>query len=256
MVGVSLGRTGWGEEIYFIIFANTFFVFLWIYYSIRLMAKKKEWREGEMILTFGLNKIAFPDITPLLNEWLDVQEPVLNQGEQYNFEHTYTKGTQKMTTWSEEDLKMKFISPVLELGNVMDDNNFASFFDKKLEAKVQGYNLSVKADFVIAKGLLDYMIRPFFHFQAGGVPQYKPDKNPTGDPMAQLLEAFLIGQTNNDDGKPLYGCEVVGQNWRFIVMDNKTYSVSKTFNSTEREDLLKIIAILRKFREILETKLL
>jgi hypothetical protein len=215
------------------------------------MAKKKEWREGEMILTFGLTKIGFPDTTSLLDEWLNVQDPVLNQAEQYIFEHTYAKGTQKMTTWSEEDLKMKFISPVLELGSVMDDTNFASFFDKKLEAKVEGYNLSVKADFVIAKGLLDYMIRPFFHFQ-----EYKPDKNPTGDPMAQLLEAFLIGQTKNDDKKPLYGCEVVGQSWRFIVMENKTYTVSKTFNSMEREDLLKIIAILRKFREILETKLL
>jgi hypothetical protein len=215
------------------------------------MAKKKEWREGEMILTFGLIKIGFPNTTPLLDEWLDVEDPILNQGEKYIFEHTYTKGTQKMTTWSEEDLKMKFISPVLELGGVMEDTIFASFFDKKLEAKVDGYNLSVKADFVIAKGLLDYMIRPFFHFQ-----EYKPEKNPTGDPMAQLLEAFLIGQAQNDDNKPLYGCEVVGQSWRFIVMKNRTYSVSKTFNSMEREDLLKIISILRKFREILETKLL
>jgi hypothetical protein len=215
------------------------------------MAKKKEWREGEMILTFGLTKIGFNDSTPLLDEWLNVQDPVFNQAEQYIFENIYTKGIQKMTTWSEEDLKMKFISPVLELGRVMDDTNFASFFDKKLEAQVEGYNLSVKADFVVAKGLLDYMIRPFFHFQ-----EYKPDKNPTGDPMAQLLEAFLIGQTKNDDGKPLYGCEVVGQSWRFIVMQHKTYVVSKTFNSMEREDLLKIIAILRKFREILETKLL
>ena len=215
------------------------------------MAKKKEWREGEMILTFGLTKIGFPDTTSLMEEWLDVQEPNLNQAEEYIFEHTYTKGTQKMTTWSEEDLKMKFISPVFELAGVMDDTTFASFFDKKLEAKVDNYNLSVKADFVIAKGLLNYMIRPFFHFQ-----EYKPERNPTGDPMAQLLEDFLIGQAQNDDNKPLYGCEVVGQGWRFVVMESRKYCVSKTYNSMEREDLLKIISVLRKFREILETKLL
>ena len=146
---------------------------------------------------------------------------------------------------------MKFISPILELGLIMENPNFVSFFDKKLEAKVEGYNLSVKADFVVAKGLLDYMIRPFFHFQ-----EYKPGKNPTGDPMAQLLEAFLIGQTKNDDGKPLYGCEVIGADWRFVTMEKKTYCVSKTYDSTEREELLQIISILRKFREILETKLL
>ena len=214
------------------------------------MAKKKEWREGEMILTFGLTKIDIPHITPLMEEWLNVQNPSFDSREEGNFEYL-TQKFYKVSTWSEEDLKMKFISPILELGLVMENPNFVSFFDKKLEAKVEEYNLSVKADFVIAKGLLDYMIRPFFHFQ-----EYKPGKNPTSDPMAQLLEAFLIGQAKNDDEKPLYGCEVVGQSWRFITMEKRTYCVSKTFDSTDREDLLKIISILRKFREILETKLL
>jgi hypothetical protein len=146
---------------------------------------------------------------------------------------------------------MKFISPILALAGLTNDEGFASFFDKKLAAKVEGYPLVVKADFVVAQGILDFMQRPFFHFQA-----YKSEKNPTGDPMAQLLEAFLIGQTLNDDGKPLYGCEVVGKNWTFIVMQGKTYCISKTFDSTEKDELLLIIAILRKFRFILETKLL
>jgi hypothetical protein len=214
------------------------------------MAKKKEWREGEMILTFGLTKIDITNTTPLMQEWLDVTNPQFDSREEGNFEYL-TQKFYKVSTWSEEDLKMKFISPILELGLIMENPNFVSFFDKKLEAKVEGYNLSVKADFVVAKGLLDYMIRPFFHFQ-----EYKPGKNPTGDPMAQLLEAFLIGQTKNDDGKPLYGCEVIGADWRFVTMEKKTYCVSKTYDSTEREELLQIISILRKFREILETKLL
>ena len=214
------------------------------------MAKKKEWREGEMILTFGLTKIDIPDTTPLMQEWLHVENPLLDSREEANFEYLIQK-VNKVRTWSEEDLKMKFISPLLELGRVMEDPNFVSFFDKKIESDVDNYHLSVKADFVIAKGLLDYMIRPFFHFQ-----EYKPGKNPTRDPMAQLLEAFLIGQAKNDDGKPLYGCEVVGAIWRFITMEKRTYCVSKTYDSTDKEDLLKIISILRKFREILETKLL
>ena len=214
------------------------------------MAKKKEWREGEMILTFGLTKI-HTNYTALMTEWLDVELPVFSVGEQYVFDDAYLKGVKGITTWSEEDLKMKFISPILSLGQVIDEQKFASFFDKKLEAKVDGYNLVVKADFLIAKGLLDYMERPYFHFQ-----EYKPQKQPTGDPMAQLLEAFLIGQAKNDDGKPLYGCEVVGRNWTFITMEARTYCISKTYDCTDKEDLLKIIAILRKFRYILETKLL
>ena len=214
------------------------------------MALKKDWREGEMILTFGLQKIV-GEQTALVKEWVNIPVPILSVIEQHNFDKAYEKGIMGMSTWSEEDLKMKFISPILELSNLLEDKIFATFFDKKLEAKVDGHHLSVKADFLIAKGLLDYLERPFFHFQ-----EYKPSKNPTGDPMAQLLEAFLIGQAQNNDGKPLYGCEVVGKIWTFVIMENRTYCLSKSYDATDREELLQIIAILRKFRQILETKLL
>lgn len=214
------------------------------------MAKKKEWREGEIALVFNLTKIIKP-LTPKMIEWMDVEKPVFSVGEQYLFDDTYEIGQNLISTWSEEDLKMHFISPVLKLGKVMTNTKFVSFFDKKLTAEVQGYQLSVKADFVIAKGLMDFMQKPYFHFQ-----EYKPNKNPTGDSMAQLLEAFLIAQKLNDDGKPLYGCEVNGANWIFLTMENKDYCVSKAFDSRDKEDLLTIIAVLRKFRYILETVLL
>ncbi len=214
------------------------------------MAKKKEWREGEMLVAFRLKKIT-EEQTPVLKEWLTVETPQFSLGEQYIFDGIFARGVRLITTWSEEDLKMKFISPVLELGGVMEGQNFTSFFDKKLTGKVGEYSLSVKADFVVAKGQLDYMERPYFHFQ-----EYKPEKNPTGDSMAQLLEAFLIAQSQNNDENPLYGCEVNGSTWRFITMEANTYCVSKAFNSTDKDDLMKIIAVLRKFRMILETRLL
>jgi hypothetical protein len=202
-----------------------------------------------MILTFKLTKID-TFYTPLMQAWLAAAMPTFNTWEQGCF-HNIAQKANKIATWSEEDLKMKFISPILELATVMEDEDFASFFDKKLAAPVEGHSLSVKADFVIAKGLLDYMERPYFHFQ-----EYKPSKNPTGDSMAQLLEAFLIAKTQNNDDKPLYGCEVNGAIWKFITMENKTYCVSKSFDSSDEDDLLKIIAILRKFKEILKTTLL
>ena len=214
------------------------------------MAKKKEWREGEIALVFGLNSIIAP-LTPTMEAWLNVEKPTFSIVEQANFEATYNNGLKHIKNWSEEDLKMKFISPILALGKVMEDINFVSFFDKKLAAEVQGYQLSVKADFVIAKGLMDFMQKPYFHFQ-----EYKPNKNPTGDSMAQLLEAFLIAQKINDDGKPLYGCEVNGAIWTFLTMENSSYCISKAFDSRDKEDLLLIIAILRKFRHIIETVLL
>ena len=74
--------------------------------------------------------------------------------------------------------------------------------------------------------------------------------------MAQLLEAFLIGQVENGKETPLYGCEVIGKQWTFVVMEGKTYCVSEAYDATSRNDLLQIIAVLRKFKEILETRLL
>lgn len=105
------------------------------------MAKKKEWREGEMLVAFQLKKIT-EEQTPVLKEWLTVETPQFSLGEQYIFDGIFARGVRLITTWSEEDLKMKFISPVLELGGVMEGQNFTSFFDKKLTGKVGEYSLS------------------------------------------------------------------------------------------------------------------
>jgi hypothetical protein len=71
-----------------------------------------------------------------------------------------------------------------------------------------------------------------------------------------LVEAFLIAQELNKNNKPIYGCTVTGKLWDFFIMEGKTYCVSKSYDCTEREDLMKIIAMLRMFRTILEKDLL
>jgi hypothetical protein len=213
------------------------------------MAKKKEWREGEMIVTFNLTKID-KTLTPCMQDWLEVSPPIFDVAQEAMFQKLLQK-TNKIANWSEEDLKMKFISYILDLANLIEDTTFVSFFDKKLEGSVQGHNLSVKTDFVIAKGMLEFMQEPYFHFQ-----EYKPQKNPSGDPMAQLLEAFLIGQKKNNNSKAIYGCEVNGATWRFVTMEGNTYCVSSLYDSSQEADLLQIISILRKFRSILDIRLL
>jgi hypothetical protein len=211
---------------------------------------KKDWSEGEMIQSFHLERIVTYE-TPLMLEWLDVDMPLLNPHEQYSFDKVFIKAQKNMAGWNEEDLKMKFISPVLELGHLLDDDIVIGFFDKTISAIVQGTKLTVKSDFMLAKGILDVFDTPYFHFQA-----YKPHKNPSGDSMAQLLEAFLIAQERNKNGLPLYGVEIMGFNWRFVTMEGNAYCVSPPFNAIVSIDLLKIIAILRKFRHILITRLM
>jgi hypothetical protein len=214
-------------------------------------AIKKEWLEGELIETFKLTRIVVPHQTPLMQEWLDITMPEFNVGEQYLFEKCLSKAQKNIGGWSEEDLKMKFISPVLELGYLLDDEIALGYFDKIISATVEGTKLKVKSDFMLAKGILDVFRTPYFHFQ-----EYKPQKNPSGDSMAQLLEAFLIAQEKNKNGLPLYGLDIVGKQWSFVTMEGKEYCISPMFNAIDRTDLLAIIAILRKFKYILETRLL
>ena len=211
---------------------------------------KKEWSEGELIRTFELNRIVTVQ-TPLMQEWLDVQTPEFNTIEQYIFDKSLNKAQKYIAGWYEEDLKMKFISPILELGHIEDDDTTKGFFDKIISATVEDIRLTVKSDFMLAKGTLDFFETPYFHFQ-----EYKPHKNPTGDSMAQLKQAFLIAQEKNKNGKPMYGIDIVGKQWSFVVMEGKDYCISDTFNSIIKTDLLTIIAVLRKFKHTLEARLL
>ncbi len=212
----------------------------------------KDWKEAELILHFHLNKIVGKQ-TPLLKEWIETEAPVFSIREFELFEEIYQEGLENITYWAEEDLKMYFISNVLRLSKLMNSENkgFVGLFEKKLNATVNDTKLSVRTDFLVAKGFKNVIEEHYFHFQ-----EYKPQLNPSGEPMAQILEAFLIAQTKNATLTPLYGCEVIGKQWTFVVMEGKDYCLSEVFDCTRKEHLLKIIAILRKFREILETKLL
>jgi hypothetical protein len=211
---------------------------------------KRNWLEGELIKTFQLNRIITSQ-TPLMAEWLDVQLPTLNMGEQYLFDEDLNNAKKYIAGWNEEDLKMKFISTILKLGHLRDGDVVLGYFDKTISAVVEGIPLTVKSDFMMAKGILDVYETPYFHFQ-----EYKPHKNPSGDSMAQLLEAFLIAQERNKNGLPMYGVDIIGKQWSFVIMEGKDYCISETYNSIERMGLLNIISILRKFKYILETRLL
>jgi hypothetical protein len=79
------------------------------------MAKRKEWKEGEFVSTFGLTKKLFNQPIALMEEWQAVDNPILTNHEQYIFDDIYQKGVANINSWSEEDLKMKFISFVLAL---------------------------------------------------------------------------------------------------------------------------------------------
>lgn len=220
------------------------------------MAKKRKiqkYSEAQLIAIFGLEKIR--QATPLMLRWLETTT-TFSPYEQDTFSRILAQAVENIDAWAEEDLKMNFIAFVLELADLKSSKSIRTFFDKTIEAEREGYFLKVKSDFMMGKGILDMLQTPYFHFQAGGEPQYKKDKDPNGDPLAQLLEAFLIAQVLNKNQNPIYGCYVIGRFWYFVIIEGKEYCVSESFDSTKEKDLSKIIAILRHFKHILVTELI
>jgi hypothetical protein len=213
--------------------------------------KKTKYSEAELVQLFSLNKFSSDTQPPLIKEWINAEPAVLDTGEQYIFDDIFNELAQKIPYWSEEDLKMNFISFVLRLGHLMPTKNIRTFFDKTIQATVQGTLLKTKIDFMVAKGVMDLPQNPYFHFQ-----EYKRQIDPNGNPMAQLLEAMLIAQAINDNQKPIYGCCIIGKFWDFVVLQGSTYCVSQSYDCTQHDDLMQIIAILRKFKYILETRLM
>jgi hypothetical protein len=61
---------------------------------------------------------------------------------------------------------------------------------------------------------------------------------------------MLIAQVRNNDNKPVHGCYVQGRYWYFAVLQGNEYAISNSLNSTEIDDALQIIAVLREIQKI------
>ena len=150
--------------------------------------------------------------------------------------------------WNEEELKMHFISSVFTVANPNIHGVCKTFFERPLSGVVNNYQLNIITDCMIAsynEGGLP--VHPYFFLQ-----EFK-QKQLWGktDPQGQMLAAMLLAQEQNADGAYLYGCYVIEKNWHFTTLKGLDYCVSEQFNATKKEDLLQIVYILRKLKEII-----
>ncbi len=212
--------------------------------------RSKKYNEDEIIDLFNLKRLAGNNKHPLMQEWTNTTTE-LNAWEQCLFNSITDDLIKKISGWNEEALKMNFIAFILKLGHLEETERYKTYYESLLEATVDNHFLKIRTDMMIATGLLETPKVPYFYFQ-----EYKKVKDPKGDVSAQLLEAFLISQELNKNNNPLYGCTVLGREWEFYIMEKRTYCVSKPYNCTDNEDLMQIIGVLRKFKQILETQLL
>ena len=155
-------------------------------------------------------------------------------------------------SWNEQELAINFIGPLIGMLQFT-SKEFNLFAERTLEETLQSADnedvrLSGKPDSLIASGRRSPKI-PFFSFH-----EHKPETEGGGDPGGQVLAAMLVGQAKNKDyDKPMYGCYVIGQNWYFLVLENKKYTVATPFAATNKEvfDIYRVLKSIRHQVELL-----
>lgn len=76
---------------------------------------------------------------------------------------------------------------------------------------------------MVATGILDKPKKPYFHFQ-----EYKPSQT-FWRFYGTVAEAMLIAQYENENEKLIYGCEIMGVMWRFVILGRKKLLCFKGF---------------------------
>jgi hypothetical protein len=202
--------------------------------------------EPILIETFGLTRVFKP--TPELAEWLSVTG-TLNEMDSALIAECQAKLIENADSWNEEELKMEFISMVIFLARFK--SPIRTYYDREISATIEGTFVSTKADMMLSKGIGELIKTPYFFLH-----EYKREKKYSGDPVGQMLGGMLVGQAKNNNEKPIYGCYVQGRFWFFATLIGKKYVISKGYDSSEMEDVIKVIVILRFLNDIILQRLI
>jgi hypothetical protein len=154
--------------------------------------------------------------------------------------------------WNEQELALNFIGPLISCIQFT-SHKYNLFAERSIDETVRSLQnedikLSGKPDTLIASGHRSPKV-PYFSFH-----EHKPETDGGGDPTGQVLAAMLVGQTKNikaDD--PIYGCYVIGQNWYFLVLENKNYTIASPFAATS-DEIFDIYRIVKTLKDIVAEK--
>jgi hypothetical protein len=181
-----------------------------------------------------------------LTQWLSV-DYTFTDFEQAFFEKIYKDAHVDASYWNEEELKIKMVGLLFSLADIEIPGKAKVFYERAIAAKVGNHHLAVICDCLVATSLpFNKPTHPYFFLQ-----EFKKKRGEKNDPEGQLLTAMLIAQEQNQDGKPIYGGYLFGSVWNFATLSGNQYCASREFNATRRDDLLQIVYILRKLKELI-----
>jgi len=137
--------------------------------------------------------------------------------------------------YKEEDLKVKFIAPILNQIDFRDINKeIRDFYEEKITYQTDKFIFTGTTDFLISKGL-EYSEKPYFFIQ-----EFKKGKE-SSYPESQLLAELIAGVELNNF-KTIKGAYIVGAIWNFVILeklaeDKYQFFISINFDSTKIEEL-------------------
>ena len=115
-------------------------------------------------------------------------------------------------SYKEEDLKIYFISPILNRINFKSFKyKIRGFYEEKITYKTENFSFSGTTDFLVANGLLESK-QPYFFIQ-----EFKKSEE-FSNPRAQLL-AELISGVELNHWRFIKGAYIVGAIWNFVILE-------------------------------------
>jgi hypothetical protein len=205
------------------------------------MAKSFEhWEREEVELTFGVEQM---DTLAALSAWMSAENTISESDKKLAL-RLQTKLIKFYDLWNEDEIKSFFNIPLIEIIDFTAEDfvTYKTFTQRNLIGTLKDVNgndvdLNGRVELLVSKGKQKPR-QPYFFFN-----EYKPALKGKNDPLGQLLIAMLVGEAQNQHKFPVYGVYVIGEDWRFVVLDGKQYAISKTFSAIE-DDIFQIMRIL------------
>lgn len=202
---------------------------------------------------FGLNKV--PALQGQKIWWEEAEKQIISEIEQTFLSMIQQNLLDTHNTWNEQELLVQFIAPLLTLVqfNAI-HKGLACFSERWVKTKIKNVTFQGKVDWMVASGRFE-PIQPFFFLH-----EYKKSLEGSGDPTGQLLTTMYIAQVLNQqpvqsilftpqaktsEQLPIYGCSVIGQWWNFLVLKEKQYFLSATYDASKEQDLQSIFKLLK-----------
>jgi len=182
-----------------------------------------------------------------LDQWLQTTIE-LSEFERTMLQHLRQNLAQNADAWNEQELALNVIGPLFSFVQFSLLYRFNFFSQRTIGTTLTGLNgdikLSGEPDGIVATGYWKPET-PMFAFS-----EYKRLQNPSGDPAGQSLAAMLVGQSLNQKPQPIYGCYVMGDAWRFLVLEGQEYVISQPYSAI-RDDIFDIFRILKALKLII-----